>query len=79
MCLNSGWENVNHAIQPGCVRWVHSTTKVDSKIHTSTYFSHLLANDSSDDRVPEVEIDDTPALTSDSDDSDSDCDSEVEK
>ena len=77
--LTRGWENINHAIQPGCVRWEQPTFKENNAFQTPTYVSPFPASVSADDWVPEVEEDDTPPLTSDSEDSDSDSDSEDEK
>ena len=76
--LTRGWENINHAIQPGCVRW-EQPTYMNNDIPTPAYVSPFPASISADDWVPEVEEDDTPPLTSDSDDSDSDSDSQDEK
>ena len=76
--LTRGWENINHAIQPGCVCWEQPTSKEKSDSHSIDYISPFPAS-ISNDWVPDVEIDDTPPLTSDSDDSDSDSDTEVEK
>ena len=69
---------MNHAIQPGCVRWEQPTSKEKSDSHSIDYISPFPAS-ISNDWVPDVEIDDTPPLTSNSDDSDSDSDTEVEK
>ena len=76
--LTRGWENINHAIQPGCVRW-DQPTYMNNDIPTPAYVSPFPTSISADDWVPEVEEDDTPPLTSDSDDSDSDSDSQDEK
>ena len=58
--LTCGWENINHAIQPGCIRWVEPLAK-----------SNTFPVNVSPSKV-EDEVDDTPPLT---DDSDSDSDS----
>ena len=98
--LTRGWENIDLAILPGCVRWEQPTSKKNNDIQSPDNISPLSAsvlheqesiapaydssfptNVSADDWVPEVddfviEEDDTPPLTSDSEDSDSDSDSE---
>ena len=100
--LTRGWENINHAIQPGCVRWEQPTSKKHNEIHSPVdisplpasvlheqktiapaYVSRFHTNVSADEWVPEVddfviEDDDTPPLTSDSEDSDSESDSEAD-
>ena len=71
--LTRGWENINHAIQPGCVRWEHPTVNENDDIQAFT------PSISADDWVPEVDEDDIPSpLMSDSYESgsESDCDDE---
>ena len=53
--LTCGWENINHAIQPGCIRWVEPLAK-----------SNTVPVNVSPSKV-EAEVDDTPPLTDDSD------------
>ena len=77
--LTRGWENINHAIQPGCVCWEHPTVNENVDIQTPAYISPFPPSVSADDWVPEVEEDDTPPLTSDSDESDSESDCDDEK
>ena len=60
--LTRDWENINHAIQPGCVRWEQPTSKEKSDSHPPAYISPFPASISADEWVPEVEIDDTPPL-----------------
>ena len=75
--LTRDWENINHAIKPGCIKW---------KIKEQNNKPLLSTRMAADDWIPEVEDlseDDTPPLVCDSDFSDSDSedsssDSEVE-
>jgi len=75
--LTCGWENINHAIQPGCIRW-EDPEPISKNNSSAGYVSSFPARVSADDWVAEVEEDDTstPPLTSDSEDSDSDSDSQ---
>ena len=77
--LTRGWENINHAIQPGCKRWIQLTSQENTKIQAPAYVSPFPASVSADDWVPDVGDDDTPPLTSDSEDSDSDSDLDDDK
>ena len=46
--LTRGWENINHAIQPGCVRWEQPTSKEKSDSHCIDYISPFPASISND-------------------------------
>ena len=71
--LTCGWENINHTIQPGCIRWVDPLEKVNP---VPDYVSPFPKNIPADEWIPEIqdEVDDTPPLADDSD-SESDSDS----
>ena len=58
--LTCGWENINHAIQPGCIRWVDPLAK---PISVFNYVSPFPKNISADEWIPEIEdeVDDTPS------------------
>ena len=59
--LTRGWENINHAIQPGCVRWGQPASKEKSDSHSIDYISPSpFPASMSNDWVPDVEIDDPP-------------------
>jgi hypothetical protein len=73
--LTCEWENINHAIQPGCIR-LEDPEPISKNNSSAGYVSSFPARVSADDWVPEVEEDDTSPLTSDSEDYDSDSDSQ---
>ena len=65
--LTRDWENINHAIKPGCIKW-----KIIEQNNKSPLTTNMGADSFPVDEHLEEE-DDTPPLWSDSDPGSSDC------